>query len=114
MTAASSDRSASSSGCASSIWIIDGTSVLLCTRCSCASSTHAAGSNQRIRIVLLGSVACMAAQATSRPQACASGSGISIVGRPVRADASIVADPHQYRLAWVSGTPLARPVVPPV
>ena len=31
-----------------------------------------------------------------------------------RTDCSWAAEPHQYRPAWVSGTPLDRPVVPPV
>ena len=50
--AVSSDRSASSSGWPSSIWIIDGTSALPWARCSWASFTHPAGSNQRMRMVL--------------------------------------------------------------
>ncbi len=33
---------------------------------------------------------------------------------PARSQAPLAAEPHQNRLAWVSGTPLDRPVVPPV
>ena len=65
--AVSSDRSAFSSGCVSSIWIIEGTSALPWTRCSSASFTQPAGSNQRIRMVLAWSVRCMPPQMTSRP-----------------------------------------------
>jgi hypothetical protein len=61
------DRSASSSRWPSIIWIIEGTSALPWISCSSASFTHPAGSNQRIRMVLVWSVRCMPPQMTSRP-----------------------------------------------
>jgi hypothetical protein len=67
VTAARSDRLACSSGRASSIWIIDGTRVVICTRCCWARSSQPAGSNQRISTVWPGSVSCMPMQVTSRP-----------------------------------------------
>ena len=65
-------------------------------------------------MVLVWSVRCMPPQMTSRPYACASGSGSTELVTFERTDCWWAADPHQYRPAWVSGTPLDRPVVPPV
>ncbi len=63
----SSDRSASSSGWPSSIWIIDGTSALNCARCSSASFSQPAGSNHRMRMVRAPSSRCKPPQKTRSP-----------------------------------------------
>ena len=67
-----------------------------------------------MRMVLALAVLCMPPQKTSRPYACARGSGRREELTPARSQSSLTADPHQNRLAWVSGTPFDRPVVPPV
>jgi len=67
-----------------------------------------------MRMLLAPSVLCIALQKTSRPYACARGSGSREELMPARSQAWLAADPHQNRLAWVSGTPFDRPVVPPV
>ena len=67
-----------------------------------------------MRMLLAPSVLCMPLQKTSRPYACARGSGSREELMPARSQAWLAADPHQNRLAWVSGTPFDRPVVPPV
>ena len=60
-------RSAAARGWPSSMTIIDGTTAAVCARCSAASFSQPAGSNQRCSTATGGSAACIAPTVTIRP-----------------------------------------------
>ncbi len=91
-----------------------GTTLQYWTRCSAASARNAFGSNQRMSTACCGSVACIEATVTISPYACDSGTGISARSRPSWRDSSKASLATCHRPRWLSMTPLARPVVPPV
>ena len=70
--------------------------------------------NQRWITASPGSSTCMPTMVTIIPYACDSGSGVSARVSPGTWSSPTRSGPVRQRLLWLSGTPLARPVVPPV